>query len=207
MKKKLAFIFSGFILLMTGIWTNAAMAQDAKDMPEEARAFIQTLAEQTLDVLDDIRMTQDERDAEFHRLLKDGFEIEYLSKLVLGRHRRTASPDQMARFQGLFPDYIINIYADKLKEYGDERFYVTGTSPAGKKDVYVHSEVTRAGRNPFAADWRVRFMNGQLRVIDIKIKGISMLQTQRDEFSARISNVGMEGLIEDLHIKAYGEAS
>ncbi|MCG8452594.1 MAG: ABC transporter substrate-binding protein, partial [Spirochaetales bacterium] len=146
-------------------------------------------------------------DAEFHRLLKEGFEIEYLAKLVLGRHRRTASAQQMAEFQELFPDYIIKIYADRLKEYGDERFYVTGTSPAGKKDIYVHSEVTRQGRDPFAADWRVRFMNGQLRIIDIKIAGISMLQTQRDEFSARINNVGMDGLIEDLRIKTFGEAS
>ena len=125
----------------------------------------------------------------------------------MGRHRKTASPEQMSEFQELFPDYIIKIYADRLKKYGDERFYVTGTSPAGKKDIYVHSEVTRKGKTPFAADWRVRFMNGELRVIDIRIKGISMLQTQRDSFSARINNVGMDGLIEDLRIKTYGEAS
>lgn len=207
MTKKLAFIFSGFVLLIAGIWAHAAKAEDAQSMPDEARAFIQDLADRTLDVLDDIHMTQDERDAEFHRLLKEGFEIDYLAKLVLGRHRKTASKDQMARFTELFPDYIIKIYADRLKQYGDERFYVTSTSPAGKKDIYVHSEVTRAGSTPFAADWRVRLIDGEFRIIDIKIAGISMLQTQRDEFSARINNVGMDGLIEDLQNKTYGNVS
>ena len=180
----------------------AAHAKSAQDMPEDAWAFIQELADKTLDVLDNIYLTQEERDQQFHDLLRDGFEINYLAKLVLGHHRRSATKQQMQDFQDIFSDYIIGIYAGRLAKYGDERFYVTGTMPVGKNDIYVRSEVTRAGRDPFAADWRVRLMDGELRIIDIKIAGISMLQTQRDEFSSRINRVGMDGLIEDMRKKA-----
>lgn len=188
---------------LLGVWGQAALAETALDMPREAEAFIQVLADKTLAVLDDIRLTQDERDQQFHDLLADGFEIDYLAKLVLGHHRRTATRQEMAGFQEVFPEYIISIYAKKLAKYGDERFYVTGSMPAGtgKKDIYVRSEVTRRGREPFAAHWRVRLIEGELRIIDIKIAGISMLQTQRAEFSSRINAVGMDGLIADMQKK------
>lgn len=201
--KTMAVLAAGLLILLS----IPARAQTAQEMPDESQAFIQELAEKTLAVLDDIRLTQEERDTEFHRLLAEGFEIPYLSKLVLGRHRKTATSGQMAEFQQVFPDYIIKIYADRLKEYGDERFYVTGTYPAGKKDIYVQSQVTRAGREPFSADWRVRWMNEQLSIIDIKISGISMLQTQRDEFSSRINQVGFDGLLTEMRDKTYGQQS
>ena len=83
---------------------------------------------------------------------------------------------------------------------------MTGSIPAGKKDLYVQSEVTRRGRDSFTALWRVRLINGELRIIDLKIAGISMLQTQRDEFTSRIHAVGMVGLIADMQQKTGPEA-
>jgi len=191
---------------LLGFWGQAAFAETAREMPREAEAFIQVIADKTLTVLDDIRLTQEERDAQFHALLADGFEIDYMAKLVLGHNRRNATREEMAGFQEVFPDYIISIYAKRLAKYGDERFYVTGSIPAGKKDLYVQSEVTRRGRDSFSALWRVRLINGELRIIDLKIAGISMLQTQRDEFTSRINAVGMVGLIADMRQKTGPEA-
>jgi phospholipid transport system substrate-binding protein len=190
---KFFFILLGFLALPL-----SAQAENAQDMTEEAEAFIQELANNTLETLDDIRMTQEERDQQFHELLKEGFEIPYLSKLVLGRHRKKATREQLRDFERLFPDFIISVYSARLQEYGDERFNVTGSSPTGKRDLYVHSEFSRKGRNPFIASWRVRLMDDNLRIIDIVVGGISMLQTQREEFSSRIAKVGMDGLLDDL---------
>ena len=202
-KAKTLLLTRAFLL---GLWGQTAFAETAREMPREAEAFIQVIADKTLTVLDDIRLNQEERDAQFHALLADGFEIDYMAKLVLGHNRRNATVEEMAGFQEVFPDYIISIYAKRLAKYGDERFYVTGSIPAGKKDIYVQSEVTRRGRDPFSALWRVRLINGELRIIDLKIAGISMLQTQRDEFSSRINAVGMVGLIEDMQQKTGPEA-
>ena len=139
------------LTLIMGLCASAAVAETARDMPREAEAFIQVLADKTLAALDDIRLTQDERDAQFHALLAEAFEIDYLAKLVLGHNRRTATSEEMTGFQEVFPDYIISIYAKRLAKYGDERFYVTGSEPAGKRDLYVKSEVTRRGRDSYEA--------------------------------------------------------
>ena len=44
-------------------------------------------------------------------------------------------------------------------------------------------------------DWRVRSdKDGNIKIIDVKIEGISMVATQRDDFTARISSSGVNGL-------------
>lgn len=201
-------ILLGALALLGLLAAPAAAQQPAAETPGEAKAFIRQLADKTFAVLDNIRLTEEEREEEFRRLLQEGFEIGYIGKLVLGHYRRTASEQQMAEFERLFPDYIIDIYARRLSEHGDENFTIGGTSPAGKRDIYVHSTITRPSGAPFRADWRVRRMDGELRIIDVKIDGVSLLLTQRDDFSSRIAKVGMDGLLEDLRRRtADGKAS
>lgn len=176
-----------------------AMAQDnASENPDQALAFVDQLANDALLVLDDTAMTQDERDQAFRDLLGKGFDLNYIGRLVLGRHWRGASGTQKSEFNEIFPEYVLRIYASRLTEFGDEEFEMGGTSPAGRRDVYVHSSVVRPNGPPIEADWRVRQKDGEYKIIDLKIEGISMVLTQRDEFSGRISQVGLDGLLVDL---------
>ncbi len=180
-----------------------AMAQDtAEDSPEEARAFVDQLANEALSVLDDASMTQIERDKAFRHLLGEGFDLNYIGRLVLGRHWRSATAEQKSEFNYIFPEYVLRIYASRLTQYGDEEFEMGNTSPAGRRDIYVHSQVIRPDGPPVSADWRVRQKDGVFRIIDLKIEGISMVLTQRDEFSGRISQVGLDGLLVDLRESA-----
>ena len=104
----------------------------------------------------------------------------------------------MAEYNRIFPEYILRIYSSRLTEYGDEEVFVDGTAPAGKRDIYVRSKISRPDGPPLAADWRVRRIKEEFKVIDLKIEGISMVITQRDEFLAKIASSGLDSLIADL---------
>ena len=173
-------------------------AESAAEDPLGAEEFIRQLANDAFGILNDTMLTQDERDEAFRSLLKDGFALDYVSRLVLGRHRRTASKVQMAEYNRIFPEYILRIYSSRLTEYGDEEVFVDGTAPAGKRDIYVRSKISRPDGPPLAADWRVRRIKEEFKVIDLKIEGISMVITQRDEFLAKIASSGLDSLIADL---------
>lgn len=180
----------------------SAWAQDeekvAADDPEGAMAFIQKLSDDMLEAWTNVELTETQRQEEFRQLLYTGFDVDYVSKLVLGRHRRTASRSQLNEYLDLFPKYIINIFANRIGDYGDEKFEVLGTAPAGKRDIFVRSQILRPNGNNIAADWRVRWEDGGYSIIDLKVEGISMALTQREEFSAKVEADGMEGLLEQL---------
>jgi phospholipid transport system substrate-binding protein len=198
----LAALFGAFLL-----FAGAATAETAVETPDQSRAFVQGLADRTFNVLDRADLTSEERDAEFRRLLAEGFEVNYIGKLVLGSYRNRATPGQLAEFDRLFPDFIISIYADRLSQYGNEDFAITGTAPAGKNDLFVTSTVSPRSAPSFRADWRVRTFDGKPRIIDVKVDGISLLQTQRDDFSSRISRSGFDALLGDMRARVGQPAS
>jgi phospholipid transport system substrate-binding protein len=178
------------------------MAETAAEDPDGARSFIIALSDDALKVLDDTTLNQQERDAAYRHILSEGFALDYIARLVLGRHGRSASKAQMEEYTRIFPDYILNIYVHRLTEFGDEQFIVGDTVAAGKKDIYVRSEIVRPNGPPVAADWRVRVRKGEFKIIDLKIEGISMAATQRERFAAKIAQVGLTGLIESLRSDA-----
>lgn len=183
------------ILLFNG---SHVLAQTAAETPQEAEAFVKELATNALNTLNDTTLTQEERDTNFRSLLRQGFDLDYIGRLVLGRFGRKATNAEMKEFKVIFPEYVLKIYAGRLNQFGDETLEIGGTKPAGKKDIFVQSKVVRKDGPPLSADWRVRRVKGEFKIIDLKVEGISMVLTQRDEFSGKISRVGMKGLIKDL---------
>ena len=84
---------------------------------------------------------------------------------------------------------------------------MVGTQPVGRSDVYVRTELLRpAGGSPIAADWRVKHTkDGSPKIIDLKIEGISIAETKRDEFASLISSRGFDAFLDEIRSQAYGE--
>jgi phospholipid transport system substrate-binding protein len=77
----------------------------------------------------------------------------------------------------------------------------------GDRDVVVSTEISQASQQPVRADWRVRRYGNALKIIDIKVEGISMLTSQREEFTAVIQRNGFDGLLNLLRQQTEASAS
>ena len=87
------------------------------------------------------------------------------------------------RVLGLFEDLIVNTYAIRFKSYANEKIKLTGTASRGQTAI-VKSVIERGSQQPVRVDWRVTYPDGQYKIFDIVIEGVSMIQTQRSEFSS-----------------------
>lgn len=169
--------------------------------PRQAEAFIADLADRAFAVLRDTSLNQTAREDKFRSLLRAGFDLDRISAAVLGRNRRTATPQQLNDFRAAFPDYVVRIYASRLTDYVDTMVKVAGTSPVGSRgDLLVHSVITgRSLSEPLHVDWRVtQTQAGGPKIIDLSIEGISMATTQRDEFDTKIAQKGFDALIAEV---------
>lgn len=182
--------------------TPAAFAQSVPIPPEEAEAFVGALAEHALSTLALQTVSLEERETEFRQILSDGFALRYIGLLVLGRkHRQAASPEEIAEYQLYFDEFILKKYSALLGGYAGETFVVLSSRPSGKRDVLVKSEIRRSAGSSIPTEWRVRRMKAGLKIIDIKVEGISMVQSQREEFNAILTREGMIGLIAVLRAR------
>jgi phospholipid transport system substrate-binding protein len=153
-------------------------------------AFVMNLGQQTLDVINR-KPAPAERDNAFRSILHQGFDMQSLARFVLGPHWRSASDAQKQEFTKLFEDYIVTAYGSRFAEYTGEQFKVTGQRPEGESATLVQSQIVRpAGGAPIRVDWRVGRTQQGLRITDVVVEGISLIVTQRQEFSAVIQRNG-----------------
>lgn len=203
-----SFVRSGALALLIALAPASAglpAAAQSDDSPaqseayqEGARQFINKLSEDAVQVWRDSTKTETERQQAYRDLLYAGFDVNFISRLVLGRHVRTASREQLETYQELFPPYIINTFASRIGDYGNEKLEILGVVPAGSRDVFVRTNILRPNAEPIAVDWRVRKVDNEFQIVDIKVEGISMAITQRDEFSSIINRQGFDGLLTHL---------
>jgi len=165
-----------------------------------AQQHIQALAEQAIATLQRGDLTLEQREQTFRALLREGFDLDFIGRFVLGQYWKQSSPGEQAEYLALFGEYVLRSYSSRLGGYAGEQFVVRGARPSGK-DAIVSSTIQRSGGSPIAADWRVRFIDGRYRIIDVAVEGISMAITQRDEFASVVGTHGMAGLLEMLRAR------
>lgn len=171
----------------------------AEEAPSEAEAmgFIQSLADDALGTLSEGPHTPAELQVRFRSLLSDSFQMEYIGLLVLGRYRSSATQEEIDDYLYYFEEFILQKYSSLLSDYAGESFTVVSARPSGSKDMVVTAEIDSQGTT-YATDWRVRNFDGDPKVIDIKVEGISMVQSQREEFAAILQKGGMTKLVATL---------
>ncbi len=198
-------LLAAVLMIAVTVVAPPVKAQDAAPDADAAVRFVSQLVDQAMAVLRDTTLTREERDARLGELLRAGFALDYISRFVLGRHWRKASPEQRREYRNLFTDYIIKTYSTRLDEYHDETIEIGTGQAVGKRDVLVESSIIQRDAPPIPVEWRVRYRKGEFKVIDLKVEGISMAISQREEFSSVIQQKGIDGLIDSLRQKVAGE--
>jgi phospholipid transport system substrate-binding protein len=138
-------------------------------------------------------------DGDLVALLDGPIDLELIARLILGRHWRAASEAQQTEYLELFRAFALDNLASKLQVYDGQDFEIVGSQSVNDRDAVVQTLVTGGGRPPLKVDWRIRERgDGDLVAIDVIIEGISLVVTQRSEFSAVIERSGMGGLLAEL---------
>ena len=193
----------GAIVLFSPLTTKA----EASGFHTGAGTFVKTLADDAITNLTGNALTDTQRQEKLRSILRSYFDVSSIGKWVLGRHWRKANAAERTEYLGLFEDLIVNTYALRFKSYSNEKIKLTGTASRGQTAV-VKSVIQREGQQPVRVDWRVTYPDGQYKIFDVVIEGVSMIQTQRSEFSSVIRRNGgnVSGLIATLKNRS-GSAS
>jgi phospholipid transport system substrate-binding protein len=168
----------------------------AAQATDPAGVFVQKLADDTINLLKS-QTKGAARDQAFRDLMAKGIDVEFLGKQALARYWRTATEAERQQYLTIFQDYMLRTITSRLARFEQETVKVTGAAKGPKDDIVVASQVIGKGE-PIQMDWQVRNMAGGLKIIDVKIEGISMLITTREEFGGIVSQKGMSGLLDAM---------
>lgn len=185
------------VALLWAIAWPAAAQDDAADDTRGAIEFIETLADETIAVWSDSKLTEAERYQAFRFIFEQATDIDLIARGMLGRHFRTATAAQREAYMTAMSDYIVAEFDKRMTQIGFSKLEVIGTKPASGRNghVFVRTEIKREEGQPILADWRVRKNDGKFQIVNLEFEGINLMITNRDVFGAKIKDVGMDGLI------------
>ncbi|MBO6562021.1 MAG: ABC transporter substrate-binding protein [Nisaea sp.] len=185
------------LLVCVSLATYPALA-DSKG--ENAEKFVAKLGETALSMVTNKDLVGDARREEFRKLLQANFDMAWIGQFVLGKHWRRASPDQRETYLKLFEESVVFTYTNQFDEYSGQTFEVTGNTEADRFTMVKSKIVDPANpESSVLVDWRLIEDNGNFKIVDVVIEGISMGITQRNEYSAVIDSNG--GKIDSLLVK------
>ena len=175
-------IFIIFILILAPL---NASGTDLKDEEE----FVNKFADEAITILNNNEISDNEKNDKFTNLVMSAIDLNLISQFVLSKTWKSATNDQKERYISAFKKYFINSYANKLDQYSGEKIIVTGSEEAGKY-IIVDSNIIREGTDTLKINlkWRLLNTNGDIKIIDLNIEGISLVIAQREEFQSFLTN-------------------
>jgi phospholipid transport system substrate-binding protein len=134
-------------------------------------------------------------------VVKDTFEFEAVSLIALGSHWKKLDVPQKTAFMEKMSDLSVATYAAQFKDYGNESFkYQTGQEPK-PSNVLLTYTLESPNEKEINFEYVVRLVNGQWRIINIIVDGISDLAIKKAQYTSVIDREGFDALLEKLKQK------
>ena len=149
-------------------------------------------------IIKDENMKNDKqgRRAALRNAIDERFDYRQMAMRSLAKNWDLRSDQERQQFISLFKSLLENSYANKLESYSDEKINYIGEVIKGKYAL-VKTEVVRPS-STITVDYKLFQENGDWRVYDFVIEGVSMIRNYRSQFTKIIRKDSYEVLVQKL---------
>jgi phospholipid transport system substrate-binding protein len=192
-----------FILCISGLIAPAAHAAPASEVEQ----FIGDIGNKILTLLNDKTISIAEKDKQIKSIFRDNVDTDWIGQFVLGKYWRDATPEQQKKYLSLYREFLIQSYTGRFTDYSGESFKIIGSRDEGNNKFLLNTEIVRPQNPSVLVDYKVKGTGADMKVYDIVVEGVSLISTQRSEFTSVVSRHGLDALITALDKKVNKSAS
>ncbi len=196
MKMRFLFLLGVVLSLFAGL----TYAQVDESNPQ---ALVQAVTQQVLDEVKEraIKPNDIARITDIvNRDILPYADFQRTTRLAMGRSWRTATPEQQRQVTEQFKMLLIRTYSGALAQLKPDqkiRYQPFRANLKEDKDVVVRT--VAVSNQPTQIDYRLyQTPQGAWRVYDINVMGAWLIQTYQQQFSEKIQQSGVDGLIRFL---------
>jgi len=170
----------------------------------EAMDQIRVVLDRVMQILNDPRLMTKENKKERGQRLREVADplLDYpeMARRALGRHWDGRTPSEREEFVVLFKNFLQKIYTDQTDHYDGEKFVVS-REVVGPGYTDVESKFVNKLREEALVVFRLRQIEGEWKVYDVVVEGISLVNNYHAQFNRVIRNQSYRELIRILKEK------
>ena len=161
----------------------------AKVYSIEPDIFVQSTVNRASEALNN-KFSKEEKIAKLKAIAKETVDIAGIGFYTLGSYRKNINDDQKKEYSNLFEQYFLKSFASRLAEYSNPEIEVLSKKKLNENYTIVSSILVGTEQRPeVKIDWRVYTKNPENPLIrDLIIEGLSLVRTQKEEFSSIIQS-------------------
>ena len=201
-------------VLMVALFSLFVATSQASE-PEEGRKLVEAVSSQILGEISENRALYSESSKALHDVvgaeILPHFDFEKMSKLVMVRYWRKMTAEQQQCFEREFRGLMVRIYAKALLEYTDQKIRYLPTRVNKNRDrIIVRTKIVQSSGGGLSMDYHLQLSDGNWKIFDIRVEGISLLKSYKDRFGRQAKAKGVDAVIDELisrNKKANGQSS
>ena len=145
-------------------------------------------------------LTKEERVEKLKEIASETVDIKGIGYYTLGAYRKNINDEVIKKYEILFEQYFLKSFASRLAEYSNPEIEVVSKKKLNENYTMVSSILISTEQRPeVKIDWRIYTKDPENpKIRDLIIEGLSLVRTQREEFSSIIQ--GNDGDINALLI-------
>lgn len=184
------------------LWLVSGAALAAVPSPHQ---IIQDTADELLVVVKSRRPELESNSAALYKvvdeILRPNFDVAYAGRLVLGRYWPRSTADQRERFTEALYRSLVRKYARGLLKYREDTVRIfphSGLIRIDEDFVTVKTEVKTSDGILVPVNYRTRWVEGNWKVFDVIVEGLSYVTYYRDLIGQDVRNKGLDVVIDNL---------
>ena len=203
MRKGRLLVVTLALLCLWGFMGGAALAEMT---PTSA---VKGTIDEVLSVLSDqglkVPEKQTERRAKLEEIIGARFDYEEMAKRTLPTQWKSLKTEQQKEFVGLFQQFLANSYVGNVDGYSGEQIEYGKERQKGDFAEVQTKVVSPKVQIPL--DYRLLKKEGEWRVYDVVIDGVSLMKNYRGQFARIIDSASFDALLEKLRAKTDLESA
>jgi len=183
-KRMTTFLLAALLGLFSAA-TNAGPAEEAEQLVRENSSRVLTILKQNKGNISDnpkvLYTLVDE-------IIVPNVDFDSMSKLILKKYWRKASPEQRERFIKEFKGMLVRTYTRSLNEYAGntEIIFLKSVSKKEGKYVTVYSEIVQSGKPNIPVNYSLIRKENGYKIYDVVIEGLSLVKNYHTSFGPQI---------------------
>lgn len=189
-----------FVLLLAVPWV-AVAGVNPESSPE---VLVQTKTAQILRLIEHNRSNYVHDRASLYAMVNAQivpyFDFRRMSRWVLARYWRTATPEERSQFTIQFTGLLVRTYATALLSYSGQRirYLPFRMNPKSRHATVETAVIQNNGGANIPIDYEFVDEHGRWKVYDVTIDGVSLVTNYRSVYAGKIRRDGLPALIASM---------
>jgi phospholipid transport system substrate-binding protein len=201
----------GWLIALLSVMWLSDLGLAASGAPTE---FIKRTTDNLLQVFEDPQLQgaghREERLRRLRHIANTAFDWQEIARRALATHWRERTPQERQEFTELFREAVQEMYLERMEAAAQRRLQDKPAILYGEEQINDQRAVVRTTavtryQREIPIEYRLRESDGQWRVYDMIIMGVSLVNNYRAQFHRIITQSSYQGLLQQLKARQLGE--